>query len=164
MNSILQSRSCSGWPCLLSMIAGYLYSPYLPFVTFSYLYCTFFVDLTFLVWFDFRLVLSLYHCLFLLLSLILFLICPFTFSKTLHPFLKVSSFHSSPPLDLLLPSTPFFFFAVSTWVMCCMCISHRQRWVQQGQRRLPARVHQHSGLLRLSVSPWLCTAWEQTWL
>lgn len=52
----------------------------------------------------------------------------------------------------------------STWVTCCMCVSHRQRWVQQGQRRLPARVHQHGRLLRLSVPPRFCTAWEQTWL
>ncbi len=159
MNGILQSCSCSGWPCLPSMIVGYLCSLYLPLI------CTVpWPYLPSLIWFPSGpLLVSLFVSPAVTDS---FSYHPFfSFPKPLLPFLKVSPFHSSPLLDLLLPSTPSFFsFAVSTWVMCCMCISHRQRWVQQGQRRLPARVHQHSGLLRLSVSPWLCTAWEQTWL
>lgn len=145
------------WPCLPSMIARYflfMFSLYLsPQLHLFFL----FFDICSLI------SVSLHHCFCPVVSLFNFSYHLVSFSETLLPFPNIRSFHSFPLLDLLLSST-LVFSSVSTWVMCCMCVSHRQRWVQQGQRRLPARVHQHSGLLRLSVSPWLCTAWEQTWL
>lgn len=95
---------------------------FLPFLSLS-LICVppfSFTDLTFLVSF-----VSPFLPFSCYLALSPFLISFFAFSKTLLPFLKVSSFHFSRLLDLLLHSTPSLCCFPHEWCVACVSLTDK---------------------------------------
>lgn len=118
--------------CLAWLLDIYVRVPHYLSPPFN-LYCSFFVDLTFLSWFDFRLVLSVYHCLFLHLCLFPAVCHSLPFLSSFFLLQRLSSpslgSHLSTPLPCLTscvpPPLPAFLPFPHEWCVACVSLTDK---------------------------------------